>query len=77
MANRFKVWAYADNRAEADKETGARRPCVCLYRSKPSNLWEPESVDMTPRQARLAAALLARAADAAESGVKRFEKTFI
>lgn len=66
--NHFKVWGYADNRAKVDKITGAPKPCVCVYRSNPSNLWEPDSVDFTPRQARLAAAALIKAADAADAG---------
>ena len=75
--NPFKVWAYVDNRAEGDKTRGAKKPCVCLHRSNPDNVWEPQSINMTPRQARLAAALLIKAADQAEAGVSDFDKEFV
>ncbi len=77
MANRFNVWSFADNRAEADKGAGARRPSVLLHRCNPDNPWHPESVEMTPRQARIAGALLLKAADMIEIGAPRFKKSFI
>ena len=74
--NHFNVWGYGDNRPDDEKEKGARRPCVCIYRSNPSNLWQPDSVDFTPRQARLAAAALIKAADAADAN-KNSKRQFV
>ncbi len=76
MANQFNVSSYADDRPDADKETGARRPRVMLHRCTLDNPWHPESVLMTPRQARLASAALLKAADAAESGADKFAAKF-
>lgn len=77
--NYFKVWGFPDNRTGRDRETGTRKPCVCVYRFNPSNSHGSESVGMTPRQARLMAAALLQAADYAEiqTTIKKFERRFV
>lgn len=77
MANNFVVWGFSDNRNPADKRNGAPRPVICLHRANRSSPYRAENVNMTPRQARIAAALLLRAADAIESGADKFDKRFI
>lgn len=74
--NPIIVWGFPDNRPQIDKiQGGKRQPLVCIWRPE-----QRDSVDMTPRQARLAAAALLRAADAAEnppfSDTVRFERRF-
>ena len=54
---KFIVWSFGDNRPADECHSGKRQAMVCLHRSTDSP-WHPMSVDMTPRQARLAAAAL-------------------
>lgn len=72
----FNVWGFADNRADSCKHKGARVPMVSIYRST-DNAWHPESVAMSPRQARQIAAAMVKAADAAERGTHKFEQEII
>ena len=70
--NPIIVWGFSDNRAAMDKVNGLRKPLVCIWRPE-----QRDSVDMTPRQARLAAVALLKAADSAENAtVTQFEKKF-
>lgn len=67
-----KVWAIADNRAQVDREAfpnGRRIPLVCVYQAG-DNPWNSSCVNLSPRQARLVAKALYKAADMVENNVK-------
>lgn len=69
----IKIWAFRDNRAECDRDDGIGKviPLVCVVQipdsRKYTSPWADKSVSMTPRQARLLAKQIEKAADYAES----------
>lgn len=68
MAKQFHISGYPDNRSQwaRERNIGKGYPEVLVFRSS-DNPWHPESVSMTPRQARLIAAELIKAANCAEN----------